>query len=148
MLKKTVTYTNYDGVEITEDLFFNLSKAELIEMELGTTGGYSAMAKTLYDTKQTSELIKLFKTLLLKSYGVKTADGIRFRKTDDNGMPLSVGFSETEAYSQLFTEFATNADAAAEFFIGIMPPEFAKNVDTKKIMDEMNGAPNILMSAT
>lgn len=123
MLKKNIKYTDYNGVERSEDFYFNLSKAEIVEMELGTTGGFSDMIQRIIDTKDIPQIVKMFKDLVLKAYGVKSADGKRFIKIDDNGVPLSRAFSQTEAYSVLYMELATDADAAAKFVNGIMPAD-------------------------
>ena len=117
MLEKTITYTDYNGVERTEDFYFNLTKAELMEMEIGTTGGMADMIKRIIDAKDAPAIIKIFKELVLKAYGEKSADGKRFVKSEE----ISNGFAQTEAYSQLFMELATDADAAAAFVNGIIP---------------------------
>lgn len=128
MLKKTITYTDYNDVERTEDFYFNLSKAELAEMELSVDGGYAEMAKKIANEKRAPELVKLFKDLILKAYGEKSADGKRFMKVDNNGTPLNIAFSQTEAYSELFMELSQNADAAAKFFTGVIPADLGKQV--------------------
>ena len=117
MLKKTITYTDYNSVERTEDFYCNLTKAELMEMEIGTTGGMADMIKRIVDAKDAPAIIKIFKELVLKAYGEKSADGKRFVKSEE----ISNGFAQTEAYSQLFMELATDADAAAAFVNGIIP---------------------------
>lgn len=123
MIAKTVKYKDYNGVEREEKYFFNLTKAEVTEMELSVNGGLGESIKQIIAAQDTAQLIKIFKELLLKSYGEKTLDGKRFRKVDDNGVPLSLAFSETEAYSTLFMELATDDDKAAEFVNGIMPSD-------------------------
>lgn len=129
MIAKTIKYTDYNGVEREEKFLFNLSKAELMEMEMGTTGGMAEMIQKIVDTQDAPAIIKIFKELVLKSYGEKSADGKRFIKVDDNGVSLSTAFSQTEAYSQLFMELATDAEAAANFVKGIIP----NDIDTSKI---------------
>lgn len=121
MLSKNIKYTDYNGVEREEAFLFNLSKAELMEMELGTTGGLAEMIKNIVAAKDTPSIVKIFKELVLKSYGEKSPDGKRFIKVDEKGNPLSIGFSQTEAYSNLFMELATDADAAVKFVRGIIP---------------------------
>lgn len=121
MLKKTITYKDYNDVERTEDFYFNLNKAELMEMEMSTTGGLAEMIQTIVQTQDAPAIIKVFKDLVLKAYGEKSADGKRFMKVNDAGVPLSVAFSQTEAYSQLFMELATDADKASEFVNSIVP---------------------------
>lgn len=128
MLKKPITYTDYNGMERTEYFYFNLTKAELAEMELSVDGGYAEMAQRIADTKNGPELIKIFKELILKAYGEKSLDGRQFMKVDEKGNPLSIGFSQTEAYSQLFMELATDANSASEFFMGIIPPDLSEQV--------------------
>ena len=126
MLKKTITYHDYNGVEYTQDFYFNLSKAEIMEMELGTTGGLAEMIQKIVAAQDAPYIIKVFKDLILKSYGEKSADGKRFIKSDE----ISTAFSQTEAYSELFMELATNAEAAAAFVNGIVPAEMAKEAAT------------------
>lgn len=117
MLKKTITYTDYNGSERTEDFYFNLTKAEVVEMEMSTTGGLAEMIKKIVAAQDAPSIIAIFKKLILKAYGEKSPDGKRFIKSDE----ISIAFSQTEAYSQLFMELATDADKAAEFVNGITP---------------------------
>lgn len=121
MLKKTIEYTDYNGVERKEDFFFHLSQAEIVEMEMSVEGGMSEYINRISNTQEIPALIEIFKDIILKSYGEKSADGKKFMKIDDQGKPLSVGFSQTEAYSNLFMELATNPEAAADFVNGIIP---------------------------
>lgn len=117
MLKKTFTFTDYNGNERTEDHYFNLTKAEATEMEMSTTGGLTKMIEGIVAAQDTPAIVKIFKELILKAYGQKSPDGRRFMKSDE----ISREFSETEAYSQLFMELATDAKAAAAFVNGIVP---------------------------
>lgn len=126
MLKKTMTYTDYNGVERTEDFYFNLSKAEVAEMEMGTSGGLAEMIQGVVAAKDAPAILKIFKDLVLKAYGKKSPDGRRFEKSDE----ISKEFSETEAYSDLYIELATDADAAAEFVNGIVPKAPITNENT------------------
>ena len=123
MLKKTIAYTDYNNEERTEDFYFNLSKAELMEMELSIAGGLSETINKIIKTKDVPSLIKILKKLVLDAYGVKSADGKRFIKSEE----LSAEFSQTEAYSQLFMELATNSDAASAFVNGIVPAGITTN---------------------
>ena len=125
MLKKSITYTDYNGTERTEDFYFNLTKAEIMEMEMSTAGGLSEMLQNIVKAQDAPSIIKIFKELVLKAYGQKSPDGKRFIKSEE----LSTEFSQTEAYSQLFMELATDADAAAKFVNGIVPGA----IDTSKI---------------
>lgn len=130
MIKKTIIYTDYNGNERTEDAYFNLSKAEIMEMEMSTAGGFAETIQKIVKAQDSPAIIKIFKELILKAYGEKSADGRRFMKVDENGVPLSIAFSQTEAYSNLFMELATDADAASEFINGIMPADAAVVTNT------------------
>lgn len=123
MIAKTIKYKDFNGVDREEKYFFNLTSAELTEMELSTSGGFAESIKQIVAAQNTPQIIKIFKELILKSYGEKSLDGKRFRKVDDNGVPLSIAFSETEAYSTLFMELAHDDVKAAEFVNGIMPSD-------------------------
>ena len=138
MLKKNIKYTDYNGVEREEDFFFNLSKAELMEMEMGTAGGLAEMIQQTIKTQDAPTIIKIFKDIILKAYGEKSADGKRFIKVNDAGVPLANGFAQTEAYSQLFMELATNADAAANFIKGIIPGDIEIPETEVKKLEENN----------
>lgn len=126
MLKKTITYTDYDGLERTEEFRFNLTKAELVDMELTTAGTFSETMKRIIAEKDIIRIAKLFKELLLKSYGVKSDDGKRFIKS----LELSEAFSQTEAYSDLYIELLSNPEEAAKFFAEVAPK-----------MDEVSAVP-------
>lgn len=123
MLKKRIKYTDYDGNEREEDFYFNLSKAELVELELTTDGGLEQMIQKITDTRDMPKLIELFKRLILMSYGEKSENGKRFIKSKE----LSEAFAQTEAYSELFMELATDDKAASEFVNGIVPQGLAED---------------------
>lgn len=117
MLKKTIKYTDYNGVERNEDFYFNLTKAEITEMELSTTGGLAEMINRIVAAQDTPGIVKVFKQVILQAYGQKSPDGKRFIKSEQ----LSEEFAQTEAYSILFMELATDAEKAAAFINGIVP---------------------------
>lgn len=127
MLVKKVTYTDYKGVKREEELYFNLSKAEIAEMELSHDGGFSEYIKKIVAAQSGKDIIALFKDLIIKSYGVISDDGKRFIKNDK----LREEFVQTEAYSDLFMELASDADAASAFVNGIIP-QVENKVETKK----------------
>lgn len=127
MLVKKVTYTDYKGVKREEELYFNLSKAEVAEMELSHDGGLSEHIKKIVAAQSGKDIIALFKDLIIKSYGVISDDGKRFIKNDK----LREEFVQTEAYSDLFMELASDADAASAFVNGIIP-QVENKVETKK----------------
>ena len=124
MLKKIITYTDYNGVERTEPFYFNLSKAELMEMELGVTGGMTEMLNKIIAAKDAPSLMKTFKEMIMKAYGVKSDDGKRLIKSEE----LSIAFTQTEAYTVLFMELITDDKAAADFVNGIIPNEIQAEV--------------------
>lgn len=124
MLKKTINYIDYNGSGREEDHYFNLSKAEIMEMELSTAGGLSGMIQNIVKTQDGPAIMKIFKDIILKSYGKKSPDGKRFEKSEE----ISKAFEQTEAYSVLFMELVTDADAAAAFVNGIIPSDVAKEI--------------------
>lgn len=133
MIKITKTYTDYNGVERTEDFYFNLSEAELMEMETGISGGFSEMIQKIYNSKDVPSIMKVFKDLILKSYGEKTLDGRRFVKSKE----LSEAFSQTEAYSLIYMELSTDSDKAAEFVNGLLPKKLSDRA--KELIDKNGG---------
>lgn len=131
MLKKTITYTDYNGTERTEDFYFNLNEAEMIELETGINGGYTEWVERVVKTKDGATIMKLFKDFIFRSYGIKSLDGVRFEKSKE----ISEGFMQTEAYNVLFLELVTDADAAAKFVNAVVPKskETPKNIENKTI---------------
>lgn len=123
MLKKTIKYTDYNGVEREENHWFNLTEAEIVEMEMGETGGYAEMLQEMVKANDVPKLMKVFKKFIFKAYGLKNPDGIHFDKSEE----ISRAFSHTEAYSVLFMELVTDAQKAADFVNAIIPK--ARKVD-------------------
>lgn len=119
MYKMTKTYTDFDGVERTEDFYFNLTAAEISEMQLTTEGGLDVYIKRIIDAKDNKSIILLFKDLVLKAYGKKSDDGRRFIKTDE----VREEFAQTQAYSDIFMELASNDEVATKFINGITPQD-------------------------
>jgi hypothetical protein len=117
VLKKTITYENFNGETVVEDFFFHLSKAELVEMEMSVEGGLSESLQKIVAEEDTRKIVEEFKRIILKAYGVKSLDGRRFIKNQQ----LREEFESTEAYSTLFMDLVTNVDAAIEFVNGIVP---------------------------
>ena len=117
MLKKTINYIDFDGNERKEDFYFNLTKAEVTEMELSIDGGLVKSLEKIVAAQDSKRVMEIFKDLILRSYGEKSPDGKRFIKNQE----LRDSFVQTEAYSELFMELATDADASAAFINGIIP---------------------------
>lgn len=131
MIKKTISYTDYDGNERKEDFYFNLSKPELIEMQTSEAGGLEKKIEKITQEQDVAKIIELMKEIIQKSYGVKSDDGKRFIKNQE----VLDEFMQSEAYSELFMELATDANAASDFINGILPKGLVE--EAKKI--EANG---------
>lgn len=125
MIKKTIQYTDFNGDLQNEDLYFNLTKAEITEMELEIEGGLSGHIKKITDAKNNKELISLFKFILNKSIGRRSEDGKRFIKNDN----IREEFMSSEAYSTIFMELAFNEQAAIEFMTGVIPADIANKIN-------------------
>ena len=117
MLKKVISYEDFNGVEQSELFYFNLSKSELAEMELTMPGGMGSYIDKIVQAKEIPELARLFKKLILQSYGVKSEDGKKFIKNEQ----LRDEFECSAAYDVLFMELISDADKASEFCNGILP---------------------------
>lgn len=144
MLKKLIKYTDYDGRERAENFYFYLSKAELMEMELGVDGGMQQMIQLIIDKQDIPKIMAAFKRIILKAYGEKSPDGRRFIKSD----ALSEAFSQTEAYSNLYMELVTNAESAAAFINGIVPTEVAQAAMANKKQQEEESSEQFSMVTT
>ena len=129
MLKKTIDYEDYNGNKVSESFYFHLSKPELIELEVDYDKGLAAEITKIVETDNNKELIAIFKRIIALSYGVKSADGKRFSKSDD----IREEFLESPAYVELFMELATDADAAAEFIKGLMPADMAASIEEVEV---------------
>lgn len=133
MLKKTITYVDYDGNERTEDFYFNLSRAELLDMELTTAGGMDNLVKKIINEQDTARIVELFKSIINKSVGVKSMDGKRFIKNQE----VLDNFVQSEAYSVLYMELISDSNAAAEFINGIMPAGLVTDEIKEKVNKQL-----------
>lgn len=130
MLKKTIAYTDYNGVERKEDFYFHLTKPELIEMQFSTDGGLDEKIRKIFMAQDGRSIMNIFKELVLKAYGEKSDDGRRFIKSKE----LSEAFAQTEAYTELYMELTSSDEAAAEFINGIIPADIEVDQDEAKAM--------------
>lgn len=132
MIKESIKYTNFDGKEAVYEAWFNLTEAELMEMELSEDGGLAEKIQRIVDANDQKSIIAIFQEIILKAYGERSEDGVYFYKEDENGKPLSYKFKQTAAYSALFMKLAQDAEAAAKFVNGICPQDKAKKAAKPK----------------
>lgn len=135
MIKRTITYPNYNGGNITEDFYFNLTKRELIKWEVSKKGSLSKRLEQIVKDDDRAGLVEVVEDLLTMSYGVKSDDGKRFIKSQE----LVDEFIQTEAYDVLFMELVSDPDKASEFIKGIIPAEMAKQVESMPV-EALNAA--------
>lgn len=128
MLKRPITYTDFDDNERTDIFYFNISKPELVELNVESDGGFGSMIKHIEETKDNKTLIAMFKKIILLAYGQKSEDGKSFVKSDE----MREAFSQTAAYSQLFMELATDDKAAVTFLQGVLPKDLASEATPDK----------------
>lgn len=121
MLAKKIKYTDYNGVEREEKFYFNLTKAELLRMELYKKGGMQSYLKRIINEQDQVKIVEMFEEIIDMSYGKKSDDGKSFIKSPE----LLAEFKQSEAYSELYVELVTNADAASNFINGIIPAAIA-----------------------
>ena len=117
MLKREITYEDYNGEKVTEVFYFNLTQSELVELEVSYEGGLEASIKRIIEAKNVQALVQEFKKIILSAYGVRSEDGKRFIKNDQ----VREEFTQSAAYDALFMELATDDDAASKFITGILP---------------------------
>lgn len=117
MLKKTIKYTDFEDNQREEDFYFNLTKAEAFELEFSKDGGVSGFIRRVTAEQNKTKIVEFFKEFVLKTVGIKSPDGKRFMKSDE----IRQAFADTQAYSDLFMELATNAESAAAFIKGVLP---------------------------
>lgn len=135
MFKKTISYIDYNGDERKEDFYFNLTKAELLEMQMSINGGLQGVLMKIIETKDMPKLVEMFKQIIMKAYGEKSLDGKHFMKSDE----IRQNFECSPAYSELFMELATNSDSAAEFVNNLLPDDYKPSeTEVKQIRQELS----------
>lgn len=140
MYKKTLEYEDFNGEKVKEDLYFNLSKAELMEMNFRSPGGLKNYIESIINANDLNTLTDIFKELLLKSYGVKSPDGRKFMKTQ----AIREEFECSIAYDIMFTTLASDAKEAAAFINGIIPKELADEMDKVEMPESYYRAMNLI----
>lgn len=139
MLKKTITYTDWNGEDRTEDFYFNLTRVEIVELEYDVEAGTNLtdLLDTLIKSKDYGKIMSTIKKIILTAYGEKSSDGKRFMKNDD----IRRSFEENPAFDELYMSLITDSKKAAEFISGIMPSSVRDNLGpdpTKAIMERMD----------
>lgn len=129
MLKKTITFKDLDDKPVTEDFYFNLSKAEIAELQFSKEGGLLEFLQKIIAKNDAGEVITTFKEIVSQTVGKRSEDGRRFVKSKE----ITDEFLQSEAYSVLFMELLTNAGKAAEFIKGIVPADLAEGITDEKI---------------
>lgn len=126
-----VSYVDAVGNSVEEELRFNLTKAEITEMQYSVKGGLSAMIEQLSATDDAAVVVRIVKDIILMAYGEKYTDskGItRFLKNQD----IRDAFMATEAYSVLFMKFMNDTDALNNFIVAVMPEDMRAKVAEEK----------------
>lgn len=139
MLKRPITYEDFNGETVTDIYYFHLSKPELLKLQVGNAGGLNGLIQRIIETKDGEGIIAEFEKIVLMSYGQKSDDGKRFTKSEE----LRTEFSQTAAYQTLFMEIATNDTKAVEFLKGILPADMQDEIEKAemKIPDQPTGPP-------
>lgn len=119
MIKKTINYENFDGEEITEDAYFHLTKAELLDLEYKEETPFTEYLKQMQDSTTPKTVLHVLRELISASYGKKTDDGKRFVKNEE----LTNAFVSSDAYSELLFGLLNDPEEATKFFESIMPPK-------------------------
>lgn len=130
MYAKKIKYRDFNDVEREETFYFNLTEAELVEMETSIDGGLAEYGRRIIESKNVPEVMALFQKLILITYGEKSADGKRFIKEDPIRGKLALEFQQTQAYSELYMEFINNPESGAEFFNNVIPAKLREEVAT------------------
>lgn len=139
MLKKEIKYTDFDGNETSDTFYFNITKSELVELEVEYEGGMSGFIQKIVKESDNHALIGHFKRIILLAYGQKSPDGKRFIKSD----ALREEFSQSAAYDELFITLATGSEEGANFIKGILPADIQQEMTQQGNNPTMLEQPNI-----
>ena len=130
MLKRPITYTDFDGNEITEDFYFNLSASDIVNLDAKYEGGLEGAIKRIAAAEDKTAMIMEMEKVILASYGERSEDGKRFRKSDE----LSSDFRYHAAYDVLFFEIISDENKMVEFITQVIPKALLE-----KLPKETNG---------
>lgn len=125
MFSKEFEYTGYDGKPKKDTYWFNLSEAELYEIDLSSIRGFTGEMNKLLKEERTKEIVDAFKNIILGAVGVVSADGRKFLKSEE----IKEDFYRSKAYSQLFVELVSSGEKVAEFLRGAIPEEIRQRME-------------------
>lgn len=129
MLKKPITYTDFDGNTRTEDHYFNLTRAELTKMQWEIDGGMIQFLDRIVKEDDSKNIMKYFDKFICMSYGEKSLDGKRFDKSPE----ITAKFVNSAAYDALFMELCSSTKACVDFFNAVIP-QAAAGQDTPNLV--------------
>lgn len=133
MIKRTIQFEDFDGNPASEDFWFHLSKAELIELDSEFQGGLDGALKAIVATNDANKIIKIFKQIILAAHGQRSVDGKKFYKSDE----IRAEFEASAAYSELFMKLATDAEFAASFIQGVLPASMLREIEAQGGFDNL-----------
>ena len=128
MLKKIVHYTDFNGADRKDELYFNLTEIELTTIQAASKEGIEKELQTAVDDKDVYKILEIIKLLIHKSYGIKSADGRYFEKSPE----ILHKFLSSAAYDSLMMDLFTDGGArGAEFIQGLMPADLVARATAK-----------------
>lgn len=131
MIKQTVSYTNFEGEEVKSTYYFNLTMAEIVDLE--TKGkGFSTRLRNIINEKDSRKIVEIVKEIILLSYGKRTEDGEFIKNTT-----VREAFASSEGYSALFMDLAFDENKLAAFVNGVMPKQMMEKVEMLKKHPEL-----------
>lgn len=147
MYAKKIKYEDFLGNEREETFYFNLTEAELVEMQTSMDGGLAEYGKRIIESKNVPEVMALFQKLILITYGEVSPDGKRFIKEDPVRGKLALEFQQTQAYSELYMEFINNPESGAEFFNNVIPAKIREEASTNTPVNSGHAYPPSITKA-
>lgn len=125
MLKKEVSYVDYDGNKVTETLYFNMTKTEIAAMQVRMDGKFIDYLQDLVKGNKIERLFHIFKDIVLDSYGKKSDDGRRFVKSKE----LRDDFEASIPFDNMMMEMLQDPDKQSQFVRAILPPDMTAGGD-------------------
>lgn len=150
MIQREITWTNFADEEVSKTYYFHITKAEAVEEFLGFAKGsnvndFETILKEIIASRDNKKIIGHFKTLLIASVGLRSADGRQFIKDEE----ITKEFKYSGAMDELLMWMFQNADGAAEFILGMFPKEFVQVGEEKGVIKDGKIVDvNLIVSAT